>query len=361
VRGWRTSRKIVVFESDDWGSIRMHSADDFKDLVIKGFKLDGHYNRYDSLERASDLSSLFEVLYANRDAKGNYPSITANFLVANPDFDRIKTGNFSEYFYENFTETYKNQKGCENSFSIVQQGIDNKIFRPQFHGREHLNVRLWMRAIHSRHEETMIGFDHKFWGIIPAFPDTKHRHFLSAYDIQSEDELSALNAIISDGLKTFETAFGYKSKSFIATNYTWHPGIEKTLFEHGVRYIQGQHKQLVPKVSETGYHKKRHYLGQKNELGQVYLVRNALFEPSENPAFDWVSSCMKDISNAFTWKKPAVICTHRVNFAGAIDPGNSARNLILFNKLLRKIIKSWPDVEFMTSDRLGAIIVKDEI
>lgn len=36
IPGWRTNRKIVVIESDDWGSIRMSSLEAFKNLLKAG-------------------------------------------------------------------------------------------------------------------------------------------------------------------------------------------------------------------------------------------------------------------------------------------------------------------------------------
>ena len=36
-RGWTTKRKIVVIESDDWGSIRMPSKNIFKKLHNQNF------------------------------------------------------------------------------------------------------------------------------------------------------------------------------------------------------------------------------------------------------------------------------------------------------------------------------------
>jgi hypothetical protein len=41
---------------------------------------------------------------------------------------------------------------------------------------------------------------------------------------------------------------------------------------------------------------------------------------------------------------------------GSLDEKNRRDNLILFKDLLRRIIKQWPDVEFMTSDQLGDMI-----
>ena len=64
------------------------------------------------------------------------------------------------------------------------------------------------------------------------------------------------------------------------------------------------------------------------------------------------------IKIAFRWKKPAVISSHRINFMGALDEINRRDNLILLDNLLKRIVKLWPDVEFMTSDELGDLIAE---
>jgi hypothetical protein len=46
-RGWRINRKIVVFESDDWGSIRMRDKKTFENLLNAGIRVDK--SRYDNL------------------------------------------------------------------------------------------------------------------------------------------------------------------------------------------------------------------------------------------------------------------------------------------------------------------------
>jgi hypothetical protein len=99
-------------------------------------------------------------------------------------------------------------------------------------------------------------------------------------------------------------------------------------------------------------------LGQKNELGQYYLVRNCFFEPYKNDDNDWVNYCLERIRIAFKWHKPAIISTHRLNFIGNLVEENRVKNLNLFSLLLKQIIKKWPDVEFKTSDQLGDLIAK---
>ena len=102
---------------------------------------------------------------------------------------------------------------------------------------------------------------------------------------------------------------------------------------------------------------KHHYFGQKNKLGQYYLLRNCSFEPSQhNYSSEVVDNCLEEIAVAFYLGKPATISVHRLNFIGAIHQENRKQSLKLMEKLLTKIMKEWPDVEFMTSVELGRLI-----
>src|SRR5690606_12744401 len=91
MKGWSTERKIIVFESDDWGTIRMPSLKTQKYLLNKGLDINKcSFCQNDSLESDDDLTSLFDVLLSHKLRDGRYPVITANTIVANPDFEKIK-------------------------------------------------------------------------------------------------------------------------------------------------------------------------------------------------------------------------------------------------------------------------------
>jgi hypothetical protein len=62
---------------------------------------------------------------------------------------------------------------------------------------------------------------------------------------------------------------------------------------------------------------------------------------------------MKEISSAFFWKRPAIISSHRVNYIGAINEKNSKRGLTDLQNLLQRIVKTWPDVQFISSEQLA--------
>ena len=68
--GYKTNRKIVVFESDDWGSIRMPSKLAYSNLLKKGIGVDKSlYDTLDSLEKKEDLEA-FQKKHTNNKLNG---------------------------------------------------------------------------------------------------------------------------------------------------------------------------------------------------------------------------------------------------------------------------------------------------
>lgn len=355
--GWRTKRKIVVFESDDWGSIRMRNQKTFNDLLKAGIRVDkSKYDRLDSLESRQDLELLFEVLNNHKDQHGNPAKFTTNMVMGNPDFDKIEADDFQKYHKRSFLESYQyyNQ---ENLKPLWFEGINNKLVQPQFHAREHFNVPLWMKDLKNNHHETGLAFKHHFFGLKTKTSSPYQTNYLAAYRVESHHELELINAILTEGLQEFEDVFGFKSRSFIACNYVWPEEIEETLLKNGVRTLQTQRGRTMPQPNKNGKSKiKYHYTGQKNKHNQYYTVRNVLFEPFENNQLDWVKQAMKDINNAFIWSKPAILSSHRINYASQMSVKHRDKNLKSLDQLLQQIIKTWPEVEFMSSDELSNLI-----
>ena len=361
IPGWRTNRKIVVIESDDWGSIRMPSKEVYERLLKGGVRVDKcPYNRVDSLASEEDLSALFDVLFQFKDNQGNHPIITANTVVANPDFDRIRQSGFKEYFYEPFTTTLKKYPNHTNSFELWKQGMTSKVFHPQFHGREHVNINVWLNLLQQKNETFLKAFDLGMCGLGPNIVKTGRINIQASFDSLDKEDLVSQKEILIEGLDLFEKLFGYRSDSFIANNFIWDTSLNSTLLGNGVTVFQGMKYQKLPLLDSPKRKLIRHIQGEKNKLNQIYLIRNCRFEPSQFPGIDSVSACLYDISNAFFWRKPAIINAHRLNFIGNIEESNRTKNLKLFVKLLDSILIKWPEVEFMTSDKLGLLILEEE-
>lgn len=355
--GYNTSKKIIIFESDDWGSLRINSKETFENLRRKGIKVsDDPYAKYDRLERYDDLSHLFEILDKYRDRNGNPPCITTNFLTANPNFEKIRESNFTNYFYINLNESYEKYSDGQKLIDLLHEGISQKLIYPQFHGREHLNVPLWLRELQDGNEELLHAFEQEVFAVPISVKLNSKKNPTAAFDSLLKDDLQFYKNSIEDGLRLFNDFFGFSSKTMIAPSYIWSENIEKFANENGVKAFQGIPYQFFPQ--QDGKLKKRfHYTGQKNKLGQYYLVRNAFFEPSIYPNKDWVSECLKRIDLAFKFKKPAIIGMHRLNFIGSLDEKNRTNNLKMFEELLSKISQKWSDVEFVNSALLVSEII----
>ena len=361
IPGWHTKRKIVVIESDDWGSVRMASKDAYNYFLTKGLPVDKcPYNSYDALECNDDLERLFEVLGSVKDVNGNSAILTANAVMANPDFEKIRESGFQKYYYEPFTKTLERYPAHDRVYSLYQKGINEKLFKPQFHGREHLNVARWMLALIGGDSNAFLAFKWNMFSLHTGSNSNCRGEYLDAFAVESHEEMDQLKLIIASGLELFHQLMGYPSRTCIAPCSSWNRDVEVVLSKHGVKVLQGVLIQRVRIYGTQGLHKaKYHYTGQPNSLSQRYLVRNCFFEPSQTSGIDPVADCLSRIHMAFVWHKPAIISTHRVNFIGFLNSSNRERNLTHFKTLLLAIIKRWPDVEFLSSDQLGGLVSRN--
>ena len=230
------------------------------------------------------------------------------------------------------------------------------IFHPQLHGREHLSVKKWLKILQEGHPSTRTAFELGTWGLTALVDPTIDRYYMSAFDSSKDEDIADYDRIIDDASQLFESIFGYRSKSFIATTYEWSLNIEPALIRNGVEYIQCAISQKIPQENKEPKYVYRGFQGTRTKNGLIRLFRNCFFEPSTKLGYDFVSDCLSRIDIAFRHGKAANICAHRLNFIGSIDKSNTDRTLLEFKRLLQEIKKRWPDVEFITSDQLGDII-----
>jgi hypothetical protein len=361
IPGWHTHRKIVVIESDDWGSIRMSSKNAYKTLLKSGIAVDKDpYNKYDSLETEDDLTALFDTLKKFKDKSGKRPVITANTIVANPDFEKIRQSDFRTYHYEDFTKTLNRYSGNDSTFDVWKAGVNEGFFRPQFHGREHVNVGLWMKALQASNKDVVSAFEQGVFGIPVQSKNNIRGNYMAAFDYHDANELSEVKGIISEGLKIFKELFGYDSETIIAPCYILPDEIMPLTNSLNVKGYQGISYQYSPVLNEKGYKRKFRYTGQSNDYRQRYLVRNAFFEPTLFQKSDVVEEILQRMRIAFFWNKPLIIGTHRINFMGGLEERNRTDNLQKFEQLFTSILKACPQIEFMSSDQLIKLMLSDK-
>lgn len=342
----KTKAHCLYIESDDWGMLRMRSREVKNQLINKGYPIDACiFNSYDRLENDDDIQYLSEVLQSVKDHRGNPCLMILNNIVGNPDFDRIKDADFEQYYFQNFCQTYTQYSDSGQVMKLVKEGIQAGCFLPQFHGREHVHVNNWLNDLKKNVKNAVDGFSVGMFSITGGPGSDCKKEYLDAMAIYDQSDAIMVSKSIPEGLKMFNEIWGFNSLSAISPCYMWNDEVERILYNHNVSIVQSGRAQVVPGNKKNEI--KRRLTGERNKLGQMYLVRNVFFEPSTNRNTDWVDYGLSQIKNAFFWGAPAIINSHRVNYIGSIDPGNREFGLKALRKLLVEVKKNWPDVEFV--------------
>jgi hypothetical protein len=360
--GWKTDRKIVVISVDDYGNVRLDSKEARERMENEGLEVltpFKGFDLFDSLENRFDLEMLFEVLTSVRDRNGYNAILTPFAVPCNINFEKIKDSDFSEYYYETLTETYSKlstlqSKKYQGAWDLWEEGIDKHILKPQFHGREHINLKLFKEKLEKKDDKLIIALKNRSYARISA---NEYRNISStgAFEFDDFEENAQFTHIIDDGLKVFNNVFGYRATHFNSPGGREHTVIHDSLKKNGIKYIDTPF--IKSEHQGAGkYQKKFNYTGKINHLGQLYLVRNVVFEPTRHKKFDSVDYALMQIEAAFRWNRPAIISSHRVNFCGHIDETNRKIGLDALRDLLQCIVKRWPDVEFMAANELGDLI-----
>jgi hypothetical protein len=336
----------------------MPSKNTFGYLLSKGLKVEvSKYNKYDTLENRDDLTSLFSTLDSVRD-KNNRPAVMTPFVnVCNPHFEKIKESNFSGYYFEKFTDTLIKYYPDSNVFELYKEGIDSGMFLPQLHGRDHIAVQFWLNSLKNGNRDLLTAFNSGFVYLdIPEVPQNA-QGFRAEFYFNHKAQMPFLHNAIDDAAESFHNIFHYKADFFAPANGIFHPDFVNTAARNGVKYLSVSHSMPYPAKSGKLKHKIL-YSGQRGIGGLIYYMRNCAFEPAD-PDYKDIGPTMNQIDIAFRWRKPAFISTHRVNFVGGLDISNKDRGLSELKKLLKAIIKKWPDIEFLGSGQAVSGLIEE--
>lgn len=361
--GWKTNRKIITFSVDDYGNVRINSKDARERMNKSGLKILNRFDAYDTLETSEDLNYLFDTLSSVKDRNGKSAVFTAFAVPCNINFEKMAETGYNEYFSELLPSTYEKlsflqPNAYNNTWFLWKEGIEQKLLQPQFHGREHFNLKVFLEKLKSKDNELITCLQNRSNTSI-SFTGYNTINYTAAYEFEKFDENYLFDEINKDGLNCFEKVFGYRAVHFNPPGGYENSILHKVLCENGIKYF------------DTSFIKKEHqgdnkycfsinYTGKRNIFDQIFLVRNCIFEPTVASNYDWVNLCLSQIDNAFKWKKPAIISSHRVNFCGHINPEIRSNSLKLLRELLKKIIIKWPDVEFLPANKIGDMVLNEK-
>lgn len=355
IPGWRTKEKLIVIAVDDYGNVRLDSAQARESLASSGVAMPERFDRLDALETRDDLECLFDTLSSVTDGTGRPAVLTPYTLCANPDFEAL-TRSSGSYSYETLTDTFERlsatqAKAYDGTWNMWQEGIKSRLLKPQFHGREHLNVELIERKLRNKDHIVRLNIQNRSMVAVGAEASMPGVVFTHAFGLWDRSEIRRHREIIEDGLRLFESIFGVRSTSFTPPAQKLHPELFGFVEARHVRSID-KPRNCVRRLDRHTAVREKNRLGQRRGQQHITVVRNVVFEPCNDLHMDSVGLAMRQIAAAFLWEKPAIISSHRVNFSGHIDPRNRRQGLEKLTSLLKGIVSRWPDVQFIAVDEL---------
>lgn len=358
IPGWHTRRKLVILSVDDYGNVRLDSSKARENMDQAGLKVHSRFDAYDALENKQDLAGLYEVLTSVKDNYGRNAVFSPYALPCNINFEKVAEQGYNHYYYEKLPETYqklaaKDPVAYEGAWELWGEGISKSLMAPQFHGREHLNIKVFESKLAQNDHEVVTALKNRSYTSIShsGFPNIG---YTAAFAFENEDDQKAFPEILQTGIQAFEEVYGYPPKIFTPPAQKFPKSMEENLSKYGIKALD---KPFIHKIHQGGgkYNWEMNFSGKSKKTGLNKLVRNVVFEPN-NGKKDHVGLALRQIEAAFYWGKPANISSHRVNFCGHIQQGNRKNGLSQLQELLQKIVKRWPDVEFITTKELCNLV-----
>ena len=157
--------------------------------------------------------------------------------------------------------------------------------------------------------------------------------YTHAFGLSKYSEIDRHTDIIADGVKLFQEVFGFAARTFAPPAQKLHPKLYGLVESLGILSID-KPLSCVRTLDQNKSLRELNRLGKQHGQHHVSVVRNVVFEPTSDSSIDSVALAVDQIRAAFRWRKPAIISSHRVNFAGHIDPGNRKRGLADLRRLL---------------------------
>ncbi len=335
---WRCVEPIVVVESDDWGLERRPCGDLLRQFGEPKVWAD------ESSATPDDLARLTSILTAHCDAWGRPVCFTANFVVANPDFESIEADRFRNY----------HESPIGNDDAILEawrEAARLRVFFPQYHGRSHFWPEAWLEDLRDGENVARELFAARHYGGLLFLKGQGWRHHSEYLHWKTGAERSPaeLASWLRDGIAIFEKVFGFPPLSSIAPHYVLPVSATRAWRDNGIRFAQGAGQRILRR-HDSRRRTLSHVLGERSANELVFLCRTVKFEPGRAHAPWGTATALEQVRSCFRHHVPAVVDSHRINYTGQFrDPG-----LAGLARLLESIAPLKP--LFLTTTELGEAI-----
>ena len=313
-----TAVQAVVIESDDWGLCGFTpSYEDLDSLDIDAIcpgDIPAVY-LYSTLEYGTTIERMAALMSAHPGRDGLPAVFQPNYIMGSLTYDDSSPNDQDNMWRSETLPGIPARYGRDDLWPVVLKAIADGVWWPEYHGMWHYNPRDRSSTVACNSEAQ----DAARQGVL-IFPNGAY-----SYELALDRDPAELTAELRHGLGAFEKLFGRPPQSVIAPDYAWSRSQELMWSREGIRIIQAKREQRslsklgvsiwdrIWKVCERSWR----YLTEK-EL--VYLNRNCRLEGAQAEDLSrHASLCVESVHRAWRFGEPAIIGTHRVNYAH-LDP-----------------------------------------
>ncbi len=324
---WRRL-KAVVLESDDWGLCawvpdeRAHRA--LADTPAFRSPAGRLYGR-STLESAEDLRRMRAALLEFRGGDGFPPVWQANTTLAAPDFESLQPPGFeADTLPVRFFPEVPSRWHREGLWGAWSEAIDSGVWWPELHGLHHIPSQAWLAALRRGDHDALRALQQEC--LICAAVEAA-----SEYD--ASEPADVRRSHFERATSRFRELFGRPPRSICPPDYRWDDALEESAERLGVTTIQGKAEQVgtMPRLRRWMFQQR----WPRTQGNRFYMPARIAFEPRGRHAPGKLGATAAHRAARSAWSKgrPAVISTHRANYAHLdtawSDAGRSALRELL--------------------------------
>lgn len=323
--------KAVVLESDDWG-LCAWSADEDAHRALAGMRAfrspAGRIYGRSTLESAADVRALADTLLEFRGGDGVAPVAQANTVMAAPDYARLAAPRFEcDALPLVFLPETPSRWQRPGLWAQVEQAIEAGAWWPELHGLHHLPAHAWLSALRRGDADARAAFEHQclVCGAVEA-----------SGEFDPTEPADQRTRGIATAVERFTSRFGRAPSSLCPPDYRWDERLEDDAGRLGVTTLQGHAERVgpLPRLRRL-IHRHRWPL----RVGaRFYLPPRHAFEPRGSASSDaplGAAVAHRAVRAAWRRGQPAIVSTHRLNYAHLDAPWSEAGRAALRDLLAR--------------------------
>ena len=312
---------VLIVESDDWGP--------------------------GPPQDAARLLQLAEAVRPLRDAQGRTAVITLGVVLATPGPGGEKEFGGDPIYFARALDAEEHAPVRR----AMLAGRDAGVFALQLHGKEHF----WPPAVlrSARTDPAVRAFlcSDSGSGRHESLPAHLQARWIDASTLPSKPlEAEAVRAAVADEVDCFRRVFDAVPTVAVPVTFTWTMDVETQWASHGIRVVVTPGTRHVGRDGAGGLVDDGSIIrnGDRGPDGIVYVVRDVYFEPALGHS---AKSLLPRIGEQFRLGRPALLETHRFNFAGT--DAEAQRSTSEVKELLAEALRTFPRLRFMSTEELG--------